>query len=204
VISPETSRRFRETMHTPSGPQPHPPYGPPQQSPGMPLSPQYGHPPYWTPPHFHSPPLAPGSFFLRFLAKVIDDILVVLLTGGVILLLWALGLLTGFAAAREFGAVAAGFLLWMVTIPAAVFTYFAYHIRFETGPGQATPGKKLFGLKIVNQYGGPIGAGQAIGRLLSMVFLSSLFLGVGYFLALVTEKKQALHDLVAGTQVVKA
>jgi uncharacterized RDD family membrane protein YckC len=158
----------------------------------MPLSPQYGHPPYWTPPHFHSPPLAPGSFFLRFLAKVIDDILVVLLTGGVILLLWALGLLTGFAAAREFGAVAAGFLLWMVTIPAAVFTYFAYHIRFETG------------LKIVNQYGGPIGAGQAIGRLLSMVFLSSLFLGVGYFLALVTEKKQALHDLVAGTQVVKA
>ena len=45
--------------------------------------------------------------------------------------------------------------------------------------------------------------GQSIGRLLTMVFLSSAFLGLGYFLALFTEKKQALHDLVAGTVVVK-
>ena len=109
----------------------------------------------------------------------------------------------GYLAGQAGGMLAVGLLLWFVTIPVGVFTFFAYHIKFETGPGQATPAKKMMGLKIVNQNGGRISAGQSIGRILSMVFLSSLFLGLGYFLALFTDKKQALHDLVAGTIVIK-
>jgi uncharacterized RDD family membrane protein YckC len=181
----------------------YPPQGYPQQqqqyAPQYPQQPQYQG--YAAP---KALPFTPGNFFLRFVAWLLDDLFVGMITGVIIGVLWALGLLMGYMAGDGGGVLLAGVALWFATIPIAVFTFFAYHIKFETGPGQATLGKKLVGLKIYDQNGGPISAGQSIGRILSMIFLSSLFLGLGYFLALFTEKKQALHDLVAGTVVIKA
>jgi uncharacterized RDD family membrane protein YckC len=188
-------------MSTPQPYQPVPqqqpgPYYPPQSSPPYPQQVQYYN---YVAPRL---PFVPGNFFLRFVAWLFDDIIVGMLTGVVVGMLWIAGLLMG-ALFGNGGLLLAGFALWFISIPVAIFTFFAYHIKFETGPMQATPAKKLLGLKIYDQNGGPISVGQSIGRILSMVFLSSLFLGLGYFLALFTEKRQALHDLVAGTVVIK-
>ncbi len=67
-----------------------------------------------------------------------------------------------------------------------------------------TPGKALMGLVIVvpGESGPGIGWGKAIGRFLTMGFLSGIFL-VGYLMVLFRKDKLALHDLVAGTRVVQ-
>ena len=48
-----------------------------------------------------------------------------------------------------------------------------------------------------------MGAGRATGLFFGL-FLSSMTLGIGYALAGATARRQALHDLVAGTLVVRA
>lgn len=77
-----------------------------------------------------------------------------------------------------------------------------YFTIFESSQWQATPGKKVLGLKVVDPNGHAIGFGRANGRYWAKI-LSGITLLVGYFMAGFTEKKQALHDLIAETYVVK-
>jgi len=77
-----------------------------------------------------------------------------------------------------------------------------YFTLFESSKWQATPGKKLLGLRVTNLNGERIGFGKANGRYWSQI-ISVLILFVGYIMAAFTEKKQALHDMIAGTLVVK-
>jgi len=66
---------------------------------------------------------------------------------------------------------------------------------------QATLGKKLVGIQVTDLYGQRIGFGRALNRLLGKM-LSALTLYIGFMMAGWTEKKQALHDIMAGTLVV--
>lgn len=88
------------------------------------------------------------------------------------------------------------FTLGAVDIPVA----FAYFILFN-GLRGATPGKRLLGLRIVRLDGTPIGFAQATGRQFAD-WLSKATLGFGYLLIALTPERRALHDLVAGTQVI--
>jgi len=76
--------------------------------------------------------------------------------------------------------------------------YFALQ---ESSATQATLGKRALGIKVTDDYGRRIGFGRATGRFFGKL-LSSLILAVGYMLAGWTERKQALHDMLAGTLVV--
>jgi uncharacterized RDD family membrane protein YckC len=58
------------------------------------------------------------------------------------------------------------------------------------------------GIKVINLQGSRIGFGQASGRFFSKL-ISSAILCIGYMMAGFTERKQALHDMIAGTLVVK-
>lgn len=78
-----------------------------------------------------------------------------------------------------------------------------YFIAMHSSPWQATVGKWLMGVKVTDRSGNRIGVGRATGRFFAL-FLSSLTLGIGYALAGVTARRQALHDMVAGTLVVRA
>lgn len=67
----------------------------------------------------------------------------------------------------------------------------------------ATPGKWVMGLRIVDHKRRfPIGASRAALRL-SAYAVSSLTLGVGHLLVVFRCDHRALHDLLAGTQVVR-
>jgi uncharacterized RDD family membrane protein YckC len=77
--------------------------------------------------------------------------------------------------------------------------YFALQ---ESSSAQATVGKRVLGLKVINLEGNRIGFGQASGRFFGKI-LSGMILCVGYMMAGFTERKQALHDMVAGTLVVR-
>lgn len=78
-----------------------------------------------------------------------------------------------------------------------------YYATMESGPSQATLGKKALGIKVTNLAGGPITFGQATGRYFGKI-LSALILLIGYLMMLWDDKKQTLHDKMAGTLVVKA
>jgi uncharacterized RDD family membrane protein YckC len=82
---------------------------------------------------------------------------------------------------------------------AGTWLYFAV---MESSPWQATLGKKLFGLHVTDLSGQCLTLGHATGRTLAK-YLSVMTAGVGYLLCGVTERKQALHDLVAKCLVVR-
>lgn len=75
-----------------------------------------------------------------------------------------------------------------------------YYACFESSEWQATPGKRLLKLKVMDEAGDPISFGLAVWRYL-LKYLSALILGIGYLMILFTEKKQGLHDKIAGTVI---
>ena len=76
--------------------------------------------------------------------------------------------------------------------------YFAW---FESSRFQATPGKLAVGMIVVDLEGNRISFGKAIIRTLSKI-ISALVLDVGFIMIGFTEKRQGLHDMIAGTTVV--
>lgn len=77
-----------------------------------------------------------------------------------------------------------------------------YYALCECSPWQATPGKLALGLRVTDEFGRRIGFGRATGRFFGK-FLSGFILDIGYLLAGWTERRQALHDLMAGCCVVR-
>ena len=78
----------------------------------------------------------------------------------------------------------------------------AYFAGLHASKWQATLGKKMLGLKVMDLKENRISFWRALGRYAAMAFLSGIFL-IGYIIAAFTEKKQSLHDLIAGTVVTK-
>jgi uncharacterized RDD family membrane protein YckC len=82
-----------------------------------------------------------------------------------------------------------------------MFLGILYEAVFLSSPWQATPGKRLLGLKVADLNGLPISFWRAFGRVAAK-FLSSILL-IGYIMAFFTKDKRALHDLMAGTIVIE-
>jgi len=77
-----------------------------------------------------------------------------------------------------------------------------YFAAFESSPWQATPGKKVMGLRVTDLQGRRLSFIRASGRYFGKI-ISSLLFGIGFLMAGFTEKKQALHDMLAGCLVLK-
>src|SRR6266487_2161414 len=67
-----------------------------------------------------------------------------------------------------------------------------YSSAFWSSAWQATPGKRICGLKVVDYGGGRISFGRASGRYFAK-FLSALILFIGFFMIAWTKKRQGLH-----------
>jgi len=94
------------------------------------------------------------------------------------------------------------FKLFQVRGPAIILIWTAYHILMWGLKG-ATVGGLIVGARIVRTDGGPINFSIAVVRALAS-FLSAAALGLGFFWAGWNPQKQAWHDIIAGTLVVKA
>jgi uncharacterized RDD family membrane protein YckC len=78
-----------------------------------------------------------------------------------------------------------------------------YFALMESSTKQATLGKILLGIKVTDMNGQRISFARASGRFFGKI-LSGLILSIGFMMAGFTEKKQALHDMLAGTLVVRS
>lgn len=77
-----------------------------------------------------------------------------------------------------------------------------YYAGFESSPYQATPGKQVMGIFVTDTEGYDITFSRATGRFFGKL-LSGLILLLGYIMAAFTERRQALHDKMAKTLVLK-
>ncbi len=75
-----------------------------------------------------------------------------------------------------------------------------YEALMESSTYQATLGKMIFGLKVTDLYGNRIDFARATGRHFAKI-LSGLALCIGFIMGGFTERKQGLHDMIAGTLV---
>lgn len=76
-----------------------------------------------------------------------------------------------------------------------------YMVGFWVADG-ATPGKKVFGLRVQMVNGEPIGIGAGLLRYVGY-YVSGLTLGIGFLMVAFTPEKRGLHDYIAGTVVVR-
>ncbi|MBI3028290.1 MAG: RDD family protein [Candidatus Rokubacteria bacterium] len=181
--------RYRAYLDT-LGQKPAPPAPPP--SPGVVAPPPPVAGGIW-------PEGSPAGFWVRGAALVVDSLVLQAVFLPFQLLIYYPTLLAGGIGrqpdpARLF-AVNAGYFL-------VAFVVSAGYIVWMHGTYGQTLGKVATGVKVVKVDGEPIGYGRAGGRWLGL-FLSTVTLGVGYLMAGLRSDKRALHDLVAGTRVMK-
>ena len=150
-------------------------------------------------------PVRYGGFWLRFVARILDSIIVGI-ASAIIRIPLALPFLTGGLRVGEnesglpvalpaiFAIAGLGFLIQLAL-------GLGYEMYFLSTRG-ATPGKMALGLKVVRNDGGPISLGLAAGRYFA-TFLSSLTLLIGYIIAAFDDQKRSLHDRICGTLVIR-
>jgi uncharacterized RDD family membrane protein YckC len=91
----------------------------------------------------------------------------------------------------------------MLALKLAVLTAgWLYWALLESSAWQATLGKKILGLRVTDLEGRRISFARASGRYFGKL-ISQLLLLFGFLMAGFTKKKQALHDMIAGCLVVK-
>ena len=151
-----------------------------------------------------------AGFWLRFVAHLIDSLII----GAAALLLFVpFILLTGLtgnfeAMSHHHGepdpAVVGGFiamiLVFVAVALAGQWLYFAY---LESGEKQATWGKQAMGLYVTDLMGNRVTFGRASGRFFAKIVSGMIPLGIGYIMAGFTERKQALHDMIASCLVLR-
>jgi uncharacterized RDD family membrane protein YckC len=76
-----------------------------------------------------------------------------------------------------------------------------YFAILESSVWQATLGKRALGVVVTDLSGDRISFGRATGRHFAH-YLSAIFL-IGFLVQPFTAKRQALHDKIAGTLVVR-
>lgn len=135
-----------------------------------------------------------AGFWVRFVAYIIDNILLFLL-GSLFFLIfyWYHEPLDHLDSGAP--VLIPLELVWLVFSSALIIALWIYKC--------ATPGKMLFGARIVDaDTGGPASAGKYIARYLSYI-ISFVFLGLGFLWIAFDKRKQGWHDKLAGTVVIK-
>jgi uncharacterized RDD family membrane protein YckC len=151
-----------------------------------------------------APTVKYAGFWLRFVAFIIDAV-VLMIIGFVVTI--------PFMASLPMGSLMHGgqlrpedFMPMASAFGRLVFIRFIinwlYYALLESSAWQATLGKKALGLTVTDLVGRRIGFGRATGRFFAKI-LSTLILFIGFFMIGFTSKKQGLHDIIAGTLVLR-
>jgi uncharacterized RDD family membrane protein YckC len=129
-----------------------------------------------------------SGFWRRLFAWLLDQLIVTVSIGVLIALIY----------------VVAGinFVSQAFSLFCFIVAYWLYFSIQESGPTQATLGKRLLGIRVTDLQGERISFARSSGRNFAKI-INWLTLGLGFILAALTHRKQALHDLMAGTQVLR-
>ena len=178
----------------------------------LPLAPSAGPAavtPHWQP----APVVAYAGFWLRFVAYLLDSLILGMPIGIiVVILILSSGVgafLRGMPNPPDPGdaagaALGVAFFIGIgVVVLLAIVGSWLYYAGFESSSWQGTPGKKVLNIFVTDLTGTRISFGRATGRFFARLITRLIPLGIGYILAGITERKQALHDMIASTLVLR-
>ena len=150
-----------------------------------------------------------AGFWLRFVAYIIDGVILGFLE--FILVIPLLGLLGMNFALMESNnwegvelellipaLISAGSGIYL----SAFLISWLYYALFEAGPRQGTIGKMALGIVVTDMEGNRLNFAKASLRYFGKI-VSGAILMIGYIMAGLTQKKQALHDIIAKTLVIR-
>lgn len=123
-----------------------------------------------------------AGFWKRFVASLLDGIILTAIGFGLGLVLMLVG---------------AGVL----AEPIGYVLGFLYYPVLESSSWQATIGKRMIGIRVTDLEGRRISFWRSLLRNVAK-YISALILGIGFIMAGLTDRKQALHDMIAGCLVV--
>lgn len=164
---------------------------------------------------YAAPALAPvlpspyAGFWLRVVAHLIDDLLLGIGFGILVLIAVAI---VGVGSLRtmiegmngEDPQIPAAMISAIIFVGlASMLLAWIYNAGMESSRHQGTLGKMALGLIVTDLQGRPIGFGLASGRYFAKIITGLIPLGIGYAMAGFTEKKQALHDMIASCLVLR-
>ncbi len=145
-----------------------------------------------------------AGFWKRAGAFMIDVIVIsvgsVAIIGFIAFLFAMYGIFTGTARQSQ---SSGGLMAWLpfVQLLLLLLPWF-YYTTLESSAKQATLGKMAFGIMVTDLSRKRISFGRASGRHFGKL-VSILIAYIGFFMAGLTEKKQALHDIIAGCLVIR-
>jgi len=150
-----------------------------------------------------------AGFWVRFLAFLIDN---AVMGVGFVLILIPLIFLTGLGGIigeihpnedlNDAGIFMLFGLLFLAATVSLLWTWL-YHALMESSEWQATVGKRLLGLVVTDMAGQRVSFGRATGRHFAKIVTNMVPAFIGYIMAGFTERKQALHDMLAGCLVLR-
>jgi uncharacterized RDD family membrane protein YckC len=147
-------------------------------------------------PHAYDPARDPALFqgvlARRFIAFVIDLVIIMLPVAFAAVFIFFLGLVTFLL----------GWALFWLLYPAAILWALVYCGVTLGSPASATIGMRIMGIEMRTWYGAPayfvLGAAHAIVFWITVTILTPLVLVVG----LLNERQRLLHDILIGTVVI--
>ena len=155
-----------------------------------------------------APTMVYAGFWMRFLAVLIDGLIVGAVTGPIILILEAVaGVTGGFNISGDKpeinpGQVAVIAGMFALIVALSVGARALYEALLIASSKQATVGKMVFRIKVTDMEGKRISIPRSFGRHFAK-YISDFTLAIGYLIQPFTARRQALHDMIAGTLVVR-
>lgn len=141
-----------------------------------------------------------ASVIARFIAMLIDWIIVFAILFLLFIPLFILSLLGALFVSPILGLF--GIALSPSFMGLLVFAHWIYFATMESSARGATYGKRLMGLRVVTEHGDKLSFARASVRYFAKL-VSAIPMMLGFFMAFFTNRKQALHDLIAECLVVK-
>lgn len=170
-------------------------------------------------PAWQTPPAQPGvafaGFWLRLVAAIIDGLIISIPLAPI----YIITLIDVFKNSQDLQNLQDPTMVWTILGP-KMFLFFIlgivalavnwlYHGFFESSTWQATPGKKALGLIVTDLEGRQVTFGRASGRYFGgrgatiIPSLGSMYYFVDCICIGFTERKQAIHDMIAGCLVLR-
>lgn len=175
-------------------------------------APAYAPQPAYAQPVAYAPSSPYGGFWIRFLAYFIDHIIFSAVATPFAFLLLAPNMArmariiheaeqsgNGEPSPEMIISIVASFSVYICL---ALIGQWLYESLLTSSSWQGTIGKRLLRLKVTDEAGNRIGFGRATGRFFGK-WLSSLIMDIGFFMIGFTDRKRGLHDMLAGTLVMK-
>lgn len=162
------------------------------------------------------PPQRYGGFWIRFVAYFVDGLIIGIPMSviiGIVIAVFGAGSVATLSSLPNnpdpeqvrtqliplFAALLGAYAMFIAGSIVISWLYFAL---MESSERQATFGKAIFSMRVTDANGNRLSFAHASGRFFAKI-INNMTCGIGWIMAGLTDKKQGLHDLIAGTVVIR-